>query len=103
MAINIPVKNLSVDQLVDIFYLFCKAYNIESDERDESFFRNLEIEAVNSGSTIDYRPFMGAKFFVVGHDKYTEFWGYTSDGPQLREEEKFNKLVIDYLSEKSEH
>jgi len=102
LSIPVPAKILSVDQLVEIFHLFCKAYDIEPDERDGAYFSGQGIRLVNSGSTLDYRPFMGAKFFAVGNDDNTEFWGYTSDDSQPKQAEEFGKLVMDYLGEKPE-
>jgi hypothetical protein len=99
MAIRIPIpaKNLTVEQLAEIYYRFCKAYKFEADANDEVFLRDRGIKTVNSGSILDYRPFMGAKFFAAGNDRYIKFWGYTSDKPQSEEEKRFERMVVEYL------
>ena len=104
-CVPIPAKDLSVDQLIDIFHLFCKAYHIDIEQRgdiDEMYFRYTGIQAIKSGSWIDYRPFMGGKFFANGYREYIQFSGYTSDSPQDKESKEFNTLVRKYLNEKSE-
>ena len=101
IKVQISPKNLSANQLVKIFHLFCKAYDIEPKEYDDRYLRNQGIQKVNSGSTLDYRPFMGAtKFFVVGIGEHIEVWGYASDNPQPKEREEFRKSITDYLGEK---
>ena len=98
IKVQISPKNLSANQLVKIFHLFCKSYDIEPNGHDDRYLRNQGIQKVNSGSTLDYIPFMGTtKFFVVGIGEHIEVWGYTSDNPQPKEREKFRKSITNYL------
>lgn len=93
LTIPIPAKKLTIEQLMQVYSKFCEAYNFELNEYDENYLRNQGIKRLQLGSNIDYRPFMGAKFFVIGNDVHTEFSGYTSDEPQPRESKEFERLI----------
>jgi hypothetical protein len=100
MTISVPVsaKNLSADQLVEIYHQFCIAYDFIYNPTDERYLKNQGIRLIRSGSTLEYSPCVNAKFFGEGHDKHTDFWGYTSNTSQLREARRFNMLVAKLFS-----
>jgi hypothetical protein len=101
ISVPIPAKDVTVDQLVEIFNRFCKAYDFIPNEMDDIYIRYRGHPILVKGGTIDYRPFMGAKFFATGDDKHTEFWGYTSERPQKRKEYEFERLVMQYIAQQS--
>jgi hypothetical protein len=93
VSVNLSVRLIDADKLTQIYDCFCRAYSFKCMDIDEIYLKQQGIVILNSGSTLDYRPFMGAKFFAVGDDEHVEFWGYTSDKPQPNEAKKFGKLV----------
>ncbi|MCX6818863.1 MAG: hypothetical protein NT129_02585 [Candidatus Aenigmarchaeota archaeon] len=103
MSVELSVKpdRISVEDLIEIYGLFCKAYEINIDKSDERFFRSLGIQALHGGH-LDYRPFMGAKFFGQWLGNSTQFHGYTNYGgyDQKVNDNKFRELVIQRFGRK---
>ena len=63
MPVKIFRENLSVDDLVTIYQLFCKAFDIEIDEIDKRFFRRNGLEHLSQSIGLEYRAFEDTKFF----------------------------------------
>ena len=81
MGVEVLIKpeEISGNDLVQVFKLFCKSFGIESNERDEEFLRTQGLEALRKGICgLDYRPYMGAKFFGERGLKSIRFHGYSA-------------------------
>ena len=102
MSVEIKVKpeNLTGSQLVDIFNLFCKAFEIEPSERDRRFLEGQGLDCLNSQFGLDYRPYMGAKFFGHVRGDNIQFHGYSDPkySRQQQKDEKFAQLILAYAS-----
>ena len=94
VKVKINYEKITKEQLLGIYNLYEKAYDIKKDDQNKHYFLDEGIHILNNGNTIDYHPFMGAKFFAeVLDDNTIEFWGYTRDLPQQKERGKFEKLL----------
>jgi len=105
MPVELPIQAnaLSGNDLVEIFRLFCKAYNIESTKRDEEFLNKYGIKSlVSEPGGLDYRPYMGAKFFGFRVGDAVKFHGYVllDDTDWQAKDVQFGKLVLQHFSKK---
>jgi len=97
-------------ELAQIYRLFCEAYEIEIlDDDDFSVFGGdiigtLGMEHLRESSFgLDWRPYMGAKFFGRMRGNHFEFHGYTEDESRSEEHDaEFQKRVREYLEGKAE-
>ena|SRR3989344_5112505 len=101
LKLLIAPDGISVDELIKIYTLFCEAYKIEVDERDEQFLRTRGIKDLHKGH-LDYRPSVGAKFFGQRIGNTIQFHGYSyPDDPEWKaKDEQFIKLFIQYYGKK---
>ena len=85
--------------LVEIYRLFCQAYEIEFTGRDERFMRSSGVDHLCARG-LDYRPFYGAKFFGQKSGQSTRFWGYADieDLGEYKNDRRFQELTEEYLS-----
>ncbi len=96
VKIKISCEDITKEQLFNIYNLYREAYKIKEKDEDKHYFFNEGIKLLNAGQAVDYRPFMGAKFFAQPFSYgVTEFWGYTRDYSQPKEESNFEKLLKD--------
>ena len=77
MRAEIPIKpdEITSEQLLGVFRLFCQAYEINFDDYHRAL-GSAGIEQLKSGH-LDYRPYMGAKFFGDRSTGGTSFHGYS--------------------------
>jgi hypothetical protein len=106
MSVELPLlpTEIKPNNLVEIYRLFCQAYDVDMSQRDESFMRDEGVEHLRSIFGLDYRPYMGGKFFGQKIGNSTQFHGYSEpqDPKQDMKTSKFEKLVIESFSEKFE-
>ena len=79
MGAEVPIKaeEMTGEQLVEVFKLFCQAYKITySDDFHGAVLSLSGLESLHNGR-LDYRPYMGAKFFGSGRENGTYFHGYS--------------------------
>ena len=100
MTVKIDVgRELTSKEIFGIYKLFCEAYSINVKDYDIDILGSKSDDMIESG--IDWRPFMGAKFFGEKRDTRYEFHGYT-DFPQEElevNEERFKSLVDKFVEE----
>lgn len=91
-------KEISEDKLVDIFKLFCDAYDLGFMDADERFLRSEGIEKFRKGH-LDYNPCPEAKFIGNVYDTKLHFHGYANFGAadERIKSENFKNLVIEYF------
>ena len=100
--IPLPPSEITPDNLVEIYELFCEAYEIKKSKRDSSFMKIQGLNRLRSVFALDYRPHIGGKFFGRGNRNATQFHGYSEpeDPRQDAKFSKFEELVLKYSSEK---
>ena len=97
IKINIKCGEITKDELFEIYTLFREAYEVRENKWDKNYFFDRGIALIRAGGIIDYRPFLGGKFFAQCTSGGIQVWGYTKDDPQKREESKFEKLLISHF------
>ena len=99
VEINLDNLNLSANHIIRIYKMFCVAYKIEFREDDKKFFEHNGLEYLNSFGGLDYRPYMGGKFFGQKFGNVVRFHGYSSpEDPKYEKKDKdFQKLVEEYF------
>ncbi|MFA4820295.1 MAG: hypothetical protein WC613_05055 [Candidatus Aenigmatarchaeota archaeon] len=106
MPVELPLhpNQVSVEDLVEIYRAFCTSFDIRVTPRDERFMRTRGIEDLHDGH-LDYRPYMGAKFFGQKFGKSTQFHGYSfpEDTDWQGKDKRFQELVLQYLSKMPGH
>jgi len=103
LELHLKSEEISEDDLVNIFRLFCEAFKIDMVESDEHYMRTRGITLLRSRSELDYRPCLGTKFFGQEIGNSTRFHGYSSpvDSEWKDKDKKFQELVLQYMSKKS--
>ncbi|MEK6907031.1 MAG: hypothetical protein AABW45_00745 [Nanoarchaeota archaeon] len=103
MPIELKIKSedLSNDDMVNVFRLFCKAFEIKSNKINDEFFKTRALEVMKKFG-LDYRPYMGAKFFGKEYTNSIIFHGYSQqqDPNYNLKDKKFQDLVKDYFNKK---
>ena len=100
MTVKIDLgRELTSKEIFGVYELFCEAYSINVKDYDIDILGSKSDEMIESG--IDWRPFMGAKFFGEKLDTRYEFHGYTDYPPEELEvnEERFESLVDKFVEE----
>ncbi len=95
MALETLIQNehITEDDVIAAFRIFCEVYELEGDLSDERQLR-IQLPRKNSlmeGWRVDYRPAMGAKFFLEPRGKNTYFHGYNGS-PDKSAEQKNDEL-----------
>ncbi len=85
--INKGLEDITEGDMLKIFRIFCDVYRIEISKNDVRFMQEQSISHFRSRGGLDYRPFMGAKFFGSGFTDFSEFHGY-NDTQEYESEEK---------------
>jgi hypothetical protein len=96
------LESITNENIVEIFRLFCKAFEIKSHKDDEKFLRRESLDLIKDHGGIDYRPYMGAKFFGQKFGNTLQFHGYSDpEDPNYElKDKKFQELVKEYLVQK---
>jgi len=82
LEVLIEPNKLKKNQLVDIYKLFCQAYEFEPSEIDEPQLRAYGVDRIRDSWGLDFRPWMGAKFFArKGYNGGVAFRGYAHRQP----------------------
>ena len=99
--VSIGLEKITGENILKIFQIFCEVYGIEKSERDEMFMKEQAINHLNSKFGLDYRPFMGAKFFGVGRITFSEFHGYNDvlEYDLYEKEQEFQRRVTEEFRE----
>lgn len=101
MPVELPLhpNQIGVEDLVGIYKCFCQAFEIEVTPRDERFMRREGLDRLRSQFGLDYRPYMGAKFFGNKRGNLTVFHGYRSpeDSEEQARDRQFQELVLQYF------
>jgi len=102
IEIKIDPKEINAKDLFEVYKKYCQAYKLDlaifASDRDKLQL-GMELERLEDWC-IDYRPFMGAKFFAQSSSDRVSFWGYTSDEKQEKESQEFNNLVKEYFEKR---
>jgi len=96
-------QSITEEDLVQMFRCFCEAFGIEVAGRDEKFMREQGLSCLNEPVGIDYRPYMGAKFFGKRTGNYFCFHGYSEpdDPEQEIKDKRFEELALESLRNKN--
>ncbi len=99
VKLNLPLEKLSEDYLVDIYKLFCKAYEIGPTDYDEIYLRKNGLYLLKHRWGIDYKIYHGAEFFVQTTKDGISFYGYAKpiDPDFKSKDEKFQTLANEYF------
>ena len=100
VSVNIRADAITVDTLVDVYHLFCDAFEMERNDHQDALLGSQYSHLVTF-TGIDFRPYMGAKFFAKGFgDGQTEFYGYSEPNDSRQDEkiDRFSQLLEDYFS-----
>lgn len=85
--INKGLEDISMEDVLRVFRIFCEVYGIKVSKQDVRFMQEQAIDHLSSRWGLDYRPFMGAKFFGQAYSGFSEFHGY-DDTREYDTEEK---------------
>lgn len=102
VEIDINPRDLTGNQLEQIYRLFCQAFEIEptqrhlSEMKDEGEYSLLQ--ELRNGRGIDFRPYMGAKFFASDFSDSVQFHGYSQpeDNSWNQKDKRFTELVLEH-------
>ncbi len=100
-------RELTNPELFKIYELFCQAYEITPDAIDKDILNARGMETVRESGGMDWRPFMGAKFFGTEHQADGKasyrFHGYNDHlgdrDIQLARGQQFQELVLAYVEQ----
>jgi len=95
-------QELTAEQIRLIFNAAndCYKFRLDSKEMERAidYLTREGISLLKRRILIDYRPWMGAKFFIEPSGEETRIWAYSSDKPQKRESSKFNNILEQIFS-----
>ncbi len=101
MPVNIPRKEFSIEDLVAIYEIFAMEFEVHVRKQDIDFFQGEGLQRLEDSWGIDYRPFMGAKFFGQKFGDHFQFHGYNDLVGNWEERDKeFQEEVIMYFQKK---
>ena len=103
VELRLKAEDLRPDELFEIYKIFCESYGIEANQHDErNFRRGARVKYVRDSFGLDYRPYMGAKFFGHRRGNGIEFWGYSDPHDPLWEnkDEKFKDSLTKWFNER---
>jgi len=78
MGAEVPIKpeEITEEQLVEVFRLYCQAYGVTFGDYHKEMLCAQALPQLKEGH-LDYRPYMGAKFFGSRSKNGTYFHGYS--------------------------
>ena len=95
-------EQISGEELVRIYKLFCCAYDVQPDKNDVRYLNGLGVEALQSFNGLDLRPnSIGGKFIGERDGSSTRFWCNLKfpDPDEKRKDERFLALAVDYYGQ----
>jgi len=99
LELGISAEEMDGETLLQIYQMFCRAFNIKVDKMAEAYFRERGIKDLIGNFGIDYRPYMGAKFFGTRGGNSVIFHGYRAPKDKRKEkrEKEFRRLAQEYF------
>lgn len=102
--------DVTADELVDIYKMFCEAFNYPFKGEDESFLRTRGIDKLRNEGKLDYYPNISSKevnFELAVQEGILTYWCYnTFEQISERTDEwqrmsnLFRRNIVDYLERK---
>ena len=101
VTIDKSADKITFDNLMTIFELFGKAYDIDTAPKDIKYFEERGVEDLRSPGGLRYTPFLGATFAGKRYGQSTQFWGQRqlNDPKQGERDSKFEQLVLNYFNQ----
>lgn len=98
VVLKLTLEELTTEDIIKIFRMFCAAYDLEINKKDEEFLKDKALYYLRRES-LDYKMHIGAKFFGEIDNNTTMFYGYSKPndlGDKLKDE-NFQKLVKEFF------
>ena len=97
--INIPIRELTLENIIDLFKIFCDSFELEMTARDVRFLKNRGFKGLKKEGVLEYRASLGTKFFIQqrGTDSI-QVWVNTAEyNSALEQKKKYSEAIIDYF------
>ena len=103
ILVDFPSKKVTLDDIVNLFKIFCECYEIKLFDSDARRLR-INYEEFQQKGTLNYRVATGIKFIIQRSGKdQIRVWANLADYIEVspKHEERFNNSVLDYFTEKN--